>query len=180
MPRYTVDEVLAIIKTLTPEEKRQLKLQLPTVLELVEGVDAIATSPGITQQQTRSMSVGGDFKVSGSGVTVDLSQEQQAFGGQSMPQTASISQEVQIQELLSELEHLKVAIAHNPSLNPIQKDTAAIPLKVMEQELQKTKPDKTLVEQAIATLQKGLEGVQTLAEPTMKVAALVAKAWAIL
>ena len=46
MPKYTVDDVLEIIRDLSPEEKASLKAQLATVLE--------AGSVSSATQQTQS------------------------------------------------------------------------------------------------------------------------------
>ena len=48
-------------------------------------------------------------------------------------------------------------------------------MQELEEELQKPEPDPTFVESTVATIKKGLEGVMTLAEPTIKVASFIAK-----
>ena len=78
---------------------------------------------------------------------------------------------------LAAVTQLKQSITSSPDLNPIEKATVEVPVKMLESELQKPQPDKSLVEQAIAAIKKGLDGVVTLAEPVTKVATLVAKAW---
>lgn len=169
MPKYTVEEVLEIIQSLSPEEKHRLTAALPSVLT------SQAISPSTAQTSTTS--IGGDFRVSGTGVSVDFSQTQTV--GQPPPadglETGALAQ-----QLLQALEELRQSIATNPELNEIQKATAVVPLEAATGELKKEQPDKTFVGQAIATLKKGLEGVQTLAEPTIKVAELLAKAWVVL
>jgi cell envelope opacity-associated protein A len=82
-----------------------------------------------------------------------------------------------LQSALAAITQLKQNIATSADLNPIEKATAEVPIKMLESELQKPQPDKNLVEQAIAALKKGLDGVVSLAEPVTKVATLVAKAW---
>ncbi|MFZ4677282.1 MAG: hypothetical protein ACOYM4_16590, partial [Nodosilinea sp.] len=54
--------------------------------------------------------------------------------------------------------------------------TAKVPIATVAEELKKDKPDKDLIDQSVEALRKGLAGVETLAEPVMRVAALVAKA----
>lgn len=48
---------------------------------------------------------------------------------------------------------------------------------MLQEELQKPKPDKSFVDEVVDALKQGLSGVLTLAEPVTQVAALVAKAW---
>lgn len=82
-----------------------------------------------------------------------------------------------LQSALAAIAQLKQNIAASADLNPIEKATAEVPIKMLESELQKPQPDKSLVDQAIAALKKGLDGVVSLAEPVTKVATLIAKAW---
>jgi hypothetical protein len=82
-----------------------------------------------------------------------------------------------LQAALAAVAQLKQAIASSPDLNPIEKATVEVPAKMLESELQKPQPDKSLVELAIAALKKEMDRVATLAEPVTKVATLVAKAW---
>jgi len=83
-----------------------------------------------------------------------------------------------LQAAFAAIAQLKQQIAASPDLNPIEKATVEVPIKMLEAELQKPQPDRSLVKQAIAALQKGLNGVITLTEPVTNVAALIAKAWA--
>jgi cell envelope opacity-associated protein A len=82
-----------------------------------------------------------------------------------------------LQATLAAIAQLKQHIAASPALNPIEKATIEVPVKILEAELQKPHPDKSLVDQAIVALKKGLDGVITLAEPVTKVVTLIAKAW---
>jgi len=180
MPKYSVEEVIDIIRSLTAEEKATLTAELPTFLDLA--IDPLPPSaPVQTQSQTRSMSVGRDFKVGGTGATVDFSQVQTG-GNQAIvtPGSAASTQVIELQAILDEFAGLKRAILQSDRLNPVQRATAEVPLQIVQTELQKPKPDRSLVGQAIATLKQGLEGIQSLAEPTLKVAELVAKAWLVL
>lgn len=164
MPKYTVDDVLEIIGSLSPEEKAILQARLSPVLE--------APAPSTTQQ-TRSMTVGGNFQVSGSGVTVDMSQQQRVghTTAGAHPGDADTTQ-----ALLQALSELQQQVLKAGSLNPIEKATAKVPIETMAAELKKEKPDKDLIDQSVEALRKGLAGVETLAEPVMRVAGLVAKA----
>jgi hypothetical protein len=91
--------------------------------------------------------------------------------------TQITGQNSEVEAPLNELENMKQEIAKTELLNPIEKATVEVPIKVIETELQKPQPNKTSVDQAIALLKKGLEGVETLDEPVMKVAAILAKVW---
>jgi len=169
MPKYTVEDVLEIISSLSYEEKSTLKAQLNTVLS--------GTTIPTATQQSRSMTVGGGFQVSGSGVTVDMSQHQ-AIGSDSSQARDDLS--ATTQDLLQALEALHQEVLKSSQLNTIEKATAKVPIAAATAELQKAQPDKSLVDQSVAALKKGLAGVETLAEPVMRVATLVAKAWVML
>ncbi|MGP1388027.1 MAG: CHAT domain-containing protein [Thainema sp.] len=91
--------------------------------------------------------------------------------------TQSSASNIDLQAALDAIAQLKQAIASSPELNPIEKKTVAVPIDMLESELRKPQPDKSLVDQAIATLKKTLDGVVALAKPITKVAALVANAW---
>ena len=100
--------------------------------------------------------------------------------GESIHQQSSDRTQVtntDLQSALAAIAQLKQNIAASADLNPIEKATAEVPIKMLESELQKPQPDKSLVDQAISALKKGLDGVVSLAEPVTKVATLVAKAW---
>lgn len=84
----------------------------------------------------------------------------------------------QLQTALAALEELKQQIAVTNALNSIQKKQAELPVEMLEDELKKPQPDKSLVDEAVEALKKGLEGVETLAPSVMKVAALLASVWA--
>ncbi len=169
MPRYTVDDVLDIIGSLSPEEKVILRRQLNTVLE-----PAVPT--GSAPQQIRTMSVGGNFQVGGSGVTVDMSQQQTVGSPLDPPQDKVIA----TQALLQALAALQQQMLSSEQLNPVEKATAKVPIATLAAELEKAKPDRDLIDQAVDALRRGLAGVETLAEPVMRVAGLVAKAMVIL
>ena len=83
----------------------------------------------------------------------------------------------QIETALTELQKLKQEIAVTNALNSIQKKQAEFPVDLIETELKKPQPDKSLIDEAVEALKKGLEGVETLAEPVMKVAAILAGVW---
>ncbi|HEY9710723.1 MAG TPA: hypothetical protein V6D48_21115 [Oculatellaceae cyanobacterium] len=172
MPKYSVDEVLDIIKTLTADEKSLLQEQLPNVL----GTAAASATPqrGHTQSQSFdkfSMGSGNAFTANQAGG--DVNSAQTLNNNQGSVQNASLT------EALAILQSLKQEVNQSDALNRLEKTTVEGTIKVIQEELTKPKPDKSLVEQAIDSLKKGLEGVLILAEPVTKVAALVAKAWMI-
>lgn len=118
----------------------------------------------------------GNISISGNGANFAVSQ---AGGDVSLNQasTQTTGGSADLQTALAAIAQLKQAISTSPDLNPIEKATVEVPIKMLEAELQKPQPDKSMVDQAIAAVKKGLDGVITLAEPVAKVAALVAKAW---
>lgn len=170
MPKYTVTEVLDIIKNLTIEEKQELQSSLPSVL-------GIATSPTATQPIQDSSQKMQGFTISESS-SVNFSQEQlYGEGTISKPTTSVQMQNADLQEALTLLEKLKQDINNSNSLTSIDKKTAEVPLQIVEEELKKPKPNKGLIDDAIQALKKGLTGILELAEPVAKVSQLIAKAW---
>lgn len=170
MPTYSVSDILEIIKTLTPGQKLELQRELPTVLAAV-GKDTT------TSGKSQSMS---EVTITGSS-EIDLSQIQ-AEQGSSIDQskTQATLENTDLKEALSVLEKLKQTVTTNSSLNPLIKEVAEEKIQAIQKEVQKPQPDKSLVDQAIVALKKGLAGVEELAEPVMKVAGLVAKAWMVI
>ena len=172
MPKYSVDEVLDIIKTLTADEKSLLQEQLPNVL-------GTAAAPAISQRgHTQSQSFDKFSMGSGNAFTAnqaggDVNSAQTLNNNQGSVQNASLT------EALAILQSLKQEVNQSDAFNRLEKTTVEGTIKVIQEELTKLKPDKSLVEQAIDSLKKGLEGVLILAEPVTKVAALIAKAWMI-
>lgn len=117
----------------------------------------------------------GNISISGSGTNFAVTQAGKDVSlNQTSTQTTGSSAD--FQSALNAIAQLKHAIANSPDLNPIEKATAEVPTKMLAAELQKPQPDKSVVEQAIAALQKGLDGVVTLAAPVAQVVTLVAKA----
>lgn len=172
MPKYSVDEVLDIIQSLTPDEKNELQNRLSQVLNHSPS----PANPGQSQGQTLSgiqVGSGSSFGVNQSiGGDVNFSQTthpNQGYQGQdnSLP----------LHEVLRLLQGLKQDVLSTEALNTLEQKSTAATIEVLEEEIQKPKPDPGLIEQAIAALEKGLKGVEKLAEPTLRVAKLVAAAW---
>ncbi len=172
MPKYSVDEVLDIIKTLTADEKSLLQEQLPNVLGIAA---ASATAQrGHTQSQSfGNLSMGSGNAFAPIQAVGDVNSAQTLNNNQGSVQNASLT------EALAILQSLKQEVNQSDALNRLEKTTVEGTIKVIQEELTKQKPDKSLVEQAIESLKKGLEGVLILAEPVTKVAVLIAKAWMI-
>ncbi|EAW38987.1 CHAT domain-containing protein [Lyngbya sp. PCC 8106] len=135
------------------------------------------TSPQENPQSINKSQSIGDFNFSGSNnyvapanaggdVNIDQSQNTQTLG-----------QNPELEAALNELKKLKQEISATNALNSIQKKQAEFPVEMIETELKKPQPDKSLIDEAVEALKKGLEGVETLAEPVMKVAAILAKVW---
>jgi len=165
MPKYSLEEVLDIIGTLSPEEKSLLQARLSSVLT------SSPTGGGSIQSQSL-----GDISISGGGNAFSNSQ---SGGNSDLTQSANQAsvENADLQEALKLLEKLKHDVSSNTYLNAVEKATVEVPIKVVEDELKKPEPDKDLIDQAISSLQKGLQGVMVLAEPAAKVAALVGRAW---
>ncbi|MHC5914837.1 MAG: hypothetical protein ACYTXE_28470 [Nostoc sp.] len=169
MPKYSVSEVLDIIKNFTPEEKLELQQSLPSVLNTVD------TAPKTAESHSQNI---GGINI-GSGNSDIAFTQQQADRGSSVNQsrTQATLQNADAQEALTFLSKLKQDITVSNALNPIEKKTLEVPLQTIEGELKKPKPDKSLVEQSIEALKKSLTGVAELAEPMLKLAPLIAKVW---
>lgn len=169
MPKYSVEEVLDIIQTLTADEKSQLQNQLPKVL-------SNATAP-VTAQNSQSQSLGNITM--GSGGNFGLNQASGNINSSQNNTQASV-ENTSLQEALTTLQGLKQGIDQSDVLNKLQKRTIIdVTIKTIEEEISKPQPDKGLVAQAIESMKQGLEGVIALAAPVTKVAELIAKAWMI-
>lgn len=118
----------------------------------------------------------GNISSSGSGNNVVVTQ---ADGDVNLDQsrTQVKNDNPQLQTALAALEELKQQIAVTNALNSIQKKQAELPVEMLEDELKKPQPDKSLVDEAVQALKQGLEGVETLAPSVMKVASLLAGIW---
>lgn len=170
MPKYTVGDVLDIIKNLSAEEKLQLQQELPSVL------DSMST-PSLPPGESHSQNMEG-INI-GSGNSGFNFTQQEIGGGSSIIQsdTEINFKNIDLQEALSMLEQLKQNVITSNDLNPIEKKSLEVPIQTIEEELKKPNPNKNLVEQSFDVLKKGLIGAASLAEPLMKLIPLVAKLW---
>ncbi|AFY35990.1 hypothetical protein [Calothrix sp. PCC 7507] len=168
MPKYNVNEVLEIIQNLTVEEKLELQNSLAKIL-------SNPSTTGVVESHSQNIE----------GITIGSGNSDIAFNQLQADRGSSISQNrtqarienANIQEALNLLSKLKQDIAGSNSLNLIEKKTLEVPLQTIEGELNKPKPDKNLVEQALEALKKGLTGAAEIAEPVLKIAPLLAKVW---
>lgn len=159
----------------------------PELLNRTEGADPLKLLAAPETQQPsqdpkpsgessarRSLKVG-NITNSGSGNFVGA---MQAGGDISVNQSSQpTSSNPDLQAALAALEKLKQAVAAEGALNPLVKAGTESTLEKIQKELNKPKPNKSLVDEAVDALKQGLNGVLTLAEPVTKVAELLAKAW---
>ncbi len=162
-----------IVASLTGSEKSELLAALTDLLEVKSG----DLSPG-GQSQTNTVS---GITLGEGNSAFNFSPVQSQGGSVSVSPNFSqtSTQNAEVKQVLEALAQLKQAIVQNEDINPLVKDGAKVQVEQLEEELKKPEPDRSWVGHTIATLKKGLEGVLTLAEPTMKVASLLAKAWGI-
>lgn len=121
-------------------------------------------------QSVGNISVSGSnnpFAVTQAGRDVNLKQSN----------TQALVENSDLQTALEAIAKLKQDIAATDALNLVEKKQTELIATMLEEEIQKPKPDKSIIDQTIAALKKGLEGVITLAGLVTKVAELVAKAW---
>jgi RNA-binding protein YhbY len=167
MPKYTVEDVLEIIKTLTSEEKKSLATQLPTVLNS----RSTEVKPPSRNQQSQSF---GNIAI-GNSSAFDVNQIA-AEGSVNLGQEPVTSEEIQaeIKKALDLVELIKQEVDKTDQLNKLEKKNAEASISVIEEELKKPKPDKNLLTQAGNVLGACVKGAAEFAEPTMTLAALIA------
>lgn len=172
MPKYSVDEVLDIVKSLTADEQVALRSKLPTIWAQQQPVPI---SPKVQQSQ----SVGNISIGSGSSFDINqLSTDGPVDLSRTTTQMAGLNP-TDVQEALALLSQIKQGLHSTDSLNRLDQKQAESTIELVEEELQKTDPDRGLIDQAIDALSKGLAGVEKLATPTLRVAKLVATAMAL-
>ena len=171
MPKYSVQEVLDIIKNLTPVEKAELQQLLPVVLESSEVSRMMPGGADLQQQQISGVSISGSVGVELHQIAADRSSTIAQTDTQATLHSADL------EAAIATLGQLRDAIAHTPDLTPAEKKTTQESIETLETELNQPQPNKNLVEQTIELLKQGLSGVAVLADPVKKVADLIAKAW---
>ncbi len=166
MPRYSVEEVLGIIQAFTPEEKQQLKTQLPSVIDM----NTVATTP----QQSQIL---GNITM-GSGNAFAAQQVADGNIDSTQNNIQAPVKNANLQEALEILQKLKQDVNRSDALNRLEKNNIEGNIKFVEEEITKPQPDKNLFNQAIEGLKKGLE-IISLVKPVMKVADLVSQIWGV-
>ncbi|NET02868.1 MAG: hypothetical protein F6K61_20415 [Sphaerospermopsis sp. SIO1G1] len=170
MPKYSVSEVLDIIKSLTDEEKLELQQTLPSILTASNHI--FQGQPSNVKHQQIS-----GVRISKS-KSIELSQVEASHGSTIDRNTTKAKiQASDIQDAMQSLAQLKQEVTISDTLNPVEKKAVEVPINTLESELRKSTPDKNLIDQSVTALKKGLAGVEILAEPTKKVAELISKAW---
>jgi hypothetical protein len=168
MPKYTVEDVLEIVKTFTTEEKIALQSQLSTVLN---SPNSLGTTPSSRNQQSQSF---GNVTL-GSGNTFDANQIA-AEGSVNLARSTNKGEFVkaEIQEALDLLQTLKQGITKTEKMNVLEKKNAEATISVVEEELAKPKPDKNLLMQAGTALETCCKKVAEFAEPALSIASIIA------
>jgi hypothetical protein len=168
-----VEMVLSMLRPVVASMSAADKSDLLTkISQLLDASDSKSTA-GQSQNQSNTLS-GINF---GGGTNNALNfapvQNQGGNVASNFNQSYTVNQEVK--QVLEELSQLKTSIADNPNLDASQKEPVTQQVQKLAEELQKPKPDPTFIESTVTAIKNGLEGVLTLAAPTVKVASLVAK-----
>ncbi|MDJ0631736.1 MAG: CHAT domain-containing protein [Xenococcaceae cyanobacterium MO_188.B29] len=82
-----------------------------------------------------------------------------------------------LEAALDALAKLKKQVAATDGLSTFTKKDTESKIEMLEEELQKPKPDKSFINEVVDALKQGLQELLTLAEPVAKVEALIVKAW---
>ena len=162
-----------VVASLTVSEKSEL---LAAITDLLEAPSSNPSNSGQSQANTVS---GVTFGQGNSAFNFSPVQSQKGNVNISPNFAQTSAQNTEVKDVIEALVNLKQSILQNEEISPLVKDGAKVQIEQLEKELQKPEPDKGLIEHTIVTLKKGLEGVLTLAAPTMKVASLIAKVWGI-
>jgi hypothetical protein len=154
--------VLSVDLDSTQTESRQ------ETIPLVE----IAEPP---QQSPQSQSIG-NVTISGSNNPFNAIQ---SAGNISLSQsnTESIGSNSDLEVVLAILLKLKQEVSETDVLSSFAKKDTQSKISMLQEELQKPKPDKNFVNEVIDALKQGLSGALTLVEPMTQVVNLLAKAW---
>jgi len=128
--------------------------------------------PPVKQSQTF-----GNMTISGSS---NLFNAIQATRDVNLTQTSTqtTGSHADLQAALNILATLKQQVATTDGLSTFAKKDTEAKITMLQEELQKPKPDKSFVDEVVDALKQCLNGVLALADPVMQVAMLVAKALA--
>jgi uncharacterized small protein (DUF1192 family) len=119
----------------------------------------------------QSMTVGNNFQ-SGASNMSNVSQ----VGGDSVVTQTSSSQanNADLQSALEALAKFNQQVQETDSLSSLVKRETDLRISMIQAEIQKPKPDKSLVKEVIDALDQGLKGALTLATPVAELAAKIA------
>ena len=163
MPKYSVEEVIDIIKTFTPEEKSSLQAQLSAVLNSTESSQSNGRAKNEQSQSFGNISIG-----SGSAFDVNqIAAEGSVDLARAMTHSQASSKEME--EVLGLLQNLKKEVNSSDRLNKLEQKNAESAIAIMTEELQKPEPDKKLLAQTGKFLQTCLGGIGIFATPTLQV-----------
>ena len=140
-------------------------------LEQKETVPASSAATAFKQSQTF-----GNITFSGSNNPFNAIQ---SAGSVTVTQTngQTTGSNTELQTALTALVALKEQVAATDGLSSFTKKDTESKIGMLQDELQKPKPDRSLVNDLVEALKQGLSGVITLAAPVTQVVSLVAKAW---
>ena len=146
---------------------------LAKVSQLLDASDSKSAALGQSQSNTLS---GLNFS-GGNNNALNFAPVQNQGGSVNVESNLNQSYTVnpEVKKVLEDLSQLKASIADSQDLNPLLKEPVKLEVQKLEEELKKPKPDPTFVERTVAMIKTGLQGVVTLAEPTVEIASLVAK-----
>jgi hypothetical protein len=127
------------------------------------------------QQPPQSQSIG-NVTISGSNNPFNAIQ---SAGNVSLSQsnTQSIGSNSDLEAVLAILLKLKQEVPETDVLSSFAKKDTQSKISMLQEELQKPKPDKNFVNEVVDALKQGLSGVLTFVEPMTQVVTLLAKAW---
>lgn len=85
----------------------------------------------------------------------------------------------ELRELSLALTELRKMALASADLDEIDKPAVQAAIDVADAQLKAPEPDRSLVDKAVLRLQQMLNGVETLAPATIRIAELIAKQWAV-
>ena len=166
MPKDSVSEILEISSSLTESEKADLQAQLPSALsDFASRRDVSKTHQW---QAFRNITIGNssDFSANqiASEAAVSLTQGRVQFKANNSD----------IDSVLDLLANIRQQLPEIQILNKLEKTHMASTVDLLFKEIKTPAPDKNFVDQAVVSLEKGLRGIEKLAEPTLHVSKMLA------
>ena len=144
----------------------------PTPQPSAEAIPIAPLSPKPVFHSSNSI---GNVSIAGSNHTSNILLGNDNTVSQNINHSATASSD--LKATIAALAQLKDTIANTDALGSYEKKRAKGDVEFVEEEIQKQRPDKSGIDQAIAALKQALSGIVTLAEPVTKVAELIVKAW---